>query len=187
MNEEMIGQTSRLRRIPSWLTVACMLFGSGAAGQTQPDFSGRWVLVDPVDAATNIPRTLIVQQPIVRTNVYGAPMPPAFLRITIGRHFVDDIRTDTYLIGVEGGVFSGASHAVAPDAPIPQTRFSVHWDSDRLVIETGDYSGPTRESGPYTERVEIWQLDSKGALRVMTTDRGSAIATATTTTTYRRH
>jgi len=54
-----------------------MLFASAAAGQTQPDFSGRWVLVDPVDATTNIPRTLIVQQPLVRTNVFGAPMPPA--------------------------------------------------------------------------------------------------------------
>src|SRR3982074_1490403 len=142
---------SRLRRTLSWLPVACMLFAAAAAGQTQPDFSGRWVLVDPVDATTNIPRILIVQQPIVRTNVYGAPMAPAFLRITIERHFVDDIRTDTYQIGVEGGVVVGVSHGVAPKAPVPQTRFSVHWDSDRLVMETGNYSGPTREAGPYAE------------------------------------
>jgi hypothetical protein len=113
-------------------------------------------------------------------------MAPAFLRITIERHFVDDIRTDTYQIGVEGGVVGGVSHGVAPNAPVPQTRFSVHWDSDRLVMETGNYSGPTREAGPYAERVEIWQLDSKAKLRVMTTDRGSGIATTTTTTRYRR-
>jgi hypothetical protein len=162
-----------------------MLFASAAAGQTQPDFSGRWVLVDPVDATTNIPRTLIVQQPIVRTNVFGAFMPPAFLRITIERQFVDDIRTDTYQIGLEGGVVRGVMPGVFPNAPV-ETRFSVRWESDRLVMETGNYSGSTREAGPYTERVEIWQLDSKGALRVMTTDRGSAIATTTTTTTYRR-
>ena len=174
------------RRTLSWLPVACMLFASAAAGRTQPDFSGRWVLVDPVDATTNIPRTLIVQQPIVRTNVFGAPMPPAFLSITIERHFVDDIRTDTYQLGVEGGMVGGVSPGVTPNAPVPQTRFSVHWDSDRLVMETGNYSGSTREAGSYAERVEIWQLDSKGTLRVMTTDRGSAIAPATTTTTYRR-
>jgi hypothetical protein len=166
-----------------------MLFAAGAAGQTQPDFSGRWVLVDPVDAPTNIPRALVVQQPIVRTNVYGAPMAPAFLSITIERHFVDEIRTDTYRIGVLGGVISGVigrpSDGVAPK-PVPQTKFFVRWEGDRLVMETGNYSGSTPEDGPYAERVEIWQLDSKATLRVTTTNRGSGIATTTSTTTYRR-
>jgi hypothetical protein len=160
--------------------VVSIILASSAAGQTQPDFSGRWVLIDPIDAAGSIARTLVVQQPIARTNAYGAPMPPAFLKITIERHFVGDTRTDVYQIGLEGGkVFGG-------NAPIPQTRFSVRWDGDRLVIDTASYSGPSREAGPYTERSETWQLERQGTLRVTIDDRGSAIESMSITTRYRR-
>ncbi len=73
------------------------------------------------------------------------------------------IVTDIYQIGVEGGgvgpVFP-TGRGTGPDTNIPRTRFSVRWEGNRLVIETGNYSGPTREAGPYPEHVEVWQLDA---------------------------
>jgi hypothetical protein len=55
-----------------------------------------------------------------------------------------------------------------------------------LVIETGVYSGPTRESGPYAEHEELWSLDSEGVLHITVTDRGSGTEPKTTNLTYRR-
>jgi hypothetical protein len=43
-------------------------------------------------------------------------------------------------------------------------RVSPSLDSNRLVIETGSYSGPTRESGAYSEHTEIWWLEGDTGL-----------------------
>jgi hypothetical protein len=79
-----------------------------------------------------------------------------------------------------------ANRGTASDVNVPQTRFSVRWDGNRLVIDTGRYSGPTREAGPYTEHAEVWQLDAGGMLILSITDRGSGIASTTNTLTYRK-
>lgn len=51
----------------------------------QPDFSGQWLLDAPMPANPDTTRRLVVLQPITRTNVFGEPVTPAFLRITIRR------------------------------------------------------------------------------------------------------
>ena len=54
------------------------------------------------------------------------------------------------------------------------------------MIETGNYSGPTRESGPYTEHAEVWWLDAEGRLVIKVTDRSSGAESTTRTLTYQR-
>jgi hypothetical protein len=158
------------------------------SAQDKPDFSGRWILETSAGAGPDVARSLTVHQPVVRTNVYGAPTPPFFKELSVERQFGTDVRTETYQIGGQGGMVFGAlpaSRGTAPDVNASQTRFSVHWEDDRLVIDTGSYSGPTREAGPYTEHTEVWRLDAAGMLVLSTTDRGSGIASTTKTVTYR--
>jgi hypothetical protein len=165
-----------------------MLVAATVAAQDNPDFSGRWVLETSADAGPDVALFLTVRQPVVRTNVHGAPMPPFFKELSVERQFGDDLRIETHQIGVEGGAVGvvAANRGTASDVNVPQTRFSVRWESNRLVIDTGRYSGPTREAGPYTEHTEVWQLDSRGRLLLSITDRGSGIASTTKTLTYRR-
>ena len=63
----------------------------------------------------------------------------------------------------------------------------MSWEDNRLVINTGSYSGPTREAGPYTEHSEVWQLDAAGMLILSIVDRGSSIASTAKTLTYRKN
>jgi hypothetical protein len=174
-----LGNANRARCL-LWLAVVVVLASSGA-GQTKPDFSGRWVLADPVAAPAQFPRTLLVQQPVYRTNDLGEP---TFLDIVIERRFVGETRTDTYRIGVQGGVVSVVSPGGTTNRPPAQTRFFVRWEADRLVIETGSYSGSRREDGPYSERVETWELERSDRLCITFDDRGSAIASTSVTATY---
>jgi hypothetical protein len=176
-------------RHKAWLSILSMLVTATVAGQDKPDFSGRWILERPADAGPDVPRSLTVRQPVVRTNVYGAPMPPFFKELSVERQFVTDVRTETYQIGVEGGTVYGlpANRGTAPDVNPSQTRFSVRWEDNRLVIDTGSYSGPTREAGPYTEHTEVWQLDAAGMLILTITDRGSGITSTTKALTYRKN
>jgi len=67
-----------------------------------------------------------------------------------------------------------------------QTRYSVFWEGDRLVIETGSYSGPGRQDGPYSEHTEEWRLDREGLLILQLTDRSDKEQTSNTLT-YRRN
>ena len=168
------------------LTLLALFASAELSGQSQPDFSGRWVLlrVEPADAQAA--GTLIVQQPIVRTNVYGAPMAPFFKSITIERQFVDATRTDNYPIGAQGGVVGGIIAGHDPLTPVPQTRFFVRWEDNRLVMDTGSYAGSSQEAGPYTERTETWRLDEAGLLTVTIVDRRSGAESTTFTATYRR-
>jgi hypothetical protein len=157
-----------------------------AAAQSQPDFSGRWVLVraDPADAPAA--GTLVVRQPIVRANVYGEPTQPFFKAITIERQFVDLTQIQTYDIGVTGGTVGGIAAGHDPLASVPETRFFVRWEDNRLVIDTGSYAGSSRAAGPYTERTETWRLDEAGLLTVAVTDRRSDTGSTTSFATYRR-
>lgn len=177
-------------RHKGWLSILSMLVAATVAAQDKPDFSGRWILETSAGASRDVARSLTVRQPVVRTNVYGAPMPPFFKELSVERQFVTDVRTDIYQIGVEGGMVGGvlpANRGAAPDVNVSQTRFSVRWEDNRLVIDSGSYSGPTREAGPYTEHTEVWQLDAAGMLVVSITDRGSGIASTTKTLTYRKN
>ncbi|PYR59954.1 MAG: hypothetical protein DMF91_13455 [Acidobacteria bacterium] len=169
------------------LSILSMLVAATVVAQDKPDFSGRWIRETSAGAGPDDARALTVRQPVVRTNVYGTPMPPFFKELSVDRQFGTDIVTETYQIGIEGGMVSGLSPANRGIIPeFSQTRFSVRWDDNRLVIDTGIYSGRTREAGPYTEHTEVWQLDGSGRLIVSTTDRGSGIASTTKTLTYRK-
>jgi hypothetical protein len=173
-----------------WLLTLSMLVAATVAAQDKPDFSGRWILESAAGAGPDVARSLRVRQPVVRTNVFGAPMPPFFKEISVERQFVTEVRTETYQIGVEGGTVSGgvsANRGTAQDANFSQTRFSVRWEDNHLVIDTVSYSGPTREAGPYTEHTEVWQLDAAGMLILSSTDRGSGIASTMKTLTYRKN
>ena len=174
-------------RRPSLLLSMILMFGSSGSSQTRPDFSGRWVLVDSINTPADLPRSMSVQQPLVTKNQLGQPMPPTYFKLTIERYFVAGSRTEAYFIGTQGGVVTVLPPDYArPNRPTPQTRVAVRWDGDRLVIDTGSYAGSKREDGPYTERTEMWELESIGELRVTINDRGSAMASTSSTAMYQR-
>jgi hypothetical protein len=138
--------------------------------QSQPDFSGHWVLVRPENPGPGVAGTLIVQQPIARQNVHGAPMEPAYLRITIERRFVSSTRTETYAIGARGGSVSGT----ATGGERTTTVF-VRWEDQRLVIDTTNSS-----RGTTAACTEVWQYDAASMLLVTTTERVSGREPVTT-------
>jgi hypothetical protein len=168
------------------LTVLALFASAEPSGQSPPDFSGRWVLVRVEPVGMQAAGTLMVQQPIVRTNVCGAPMAPFYRAITIERQFADRTQTDTYSIGVIGGTVGGIIAGHDPQDPVPQTRCFVRWEDNRLVMDTGSYAGSSREAGPYTERTETWQLDDAGLLMVTVTERRSGIESASEVAVYHR-
>src|SRR5258705_3362261 len=90
-----------------WPLLLTPLVAIGLAAQDKPDFSGNWVLEDPPQPGVDIPRTLAIRQPLQRTTALGKPMPPAYLQLTIERHFESGVRAETYHIGTESGTVSG--------------------------------------------------------------------------------
>ena len=137
----------------------------------------------------DIARALTVRQSIVRTTVWGTPMEPFFRDLTVEREFTNGVRSESYQIGVGGGVVGGVDRTgrgTLPNGQRPETRFSVRWDGNGLVIETGNYSGPRRESGRYTEHSEVWWLDAEGRLVMTVTDKSSGAESAAQTLTYQR-
>src|SRR5438034_5031855 len=114
-----------------WLSILSMLVAATVAAQDKPDFSGRWILEVSAGAGPDVARSLTVRQPVVRTNVYGAPMPPFFKELRVERQFVTGVRTEAYQIGVEGGTVGGAlptNRGTAPDVNVSQTSFSARWE-----------------------------------------------------------
>lgn len=174
-------ESGRIKRQTACLSIVLIAITATVAAQDKPDFSGRWVLVDSAPSDPGAALSLTIRQPITRTNVFGAPIPPAFLHLTVEREFVDHARTENLLIGVEGGSVGGV-----PGQTALRTHVSVRWEGNRLVIETGSYSGSTREAGPYTERIEAWELDAAGTLVVSITDRGSDMDSRSNTSRYHR-
>jgi hypothetical protein len=177
-------------RQKGWFSLLSILVAATVVAQDKPDFSGRWILEPTADVGPDVARSLTVRQPVVRTNVFGAPMPPFFNELSVERQFVTGLRTETYQIGVVGGTVGGVvptNRAPAADANASEARFLVRWEDDRLVIDTGNYSGSSREAGPYSEHSEIWQLDAAGRLILSIMDRGSGIASTTKTLTYRKN
>jgi hypothetical protein len=172
-----------------WSCLAAILLAGTAAPQDRPDFSGHWILVNPRDSASDIAQALTVRQSIVRTTARGTPMKSFLKDLTVERSFTTGLRSETYQIGIEGGVVGGidrTGRGSSPTGESPQTRFAVRWAGNSLVIETGNYSGTTRESGPYTEHAEVWRFDARGRLVITATDRSSAAERTTRVLTYRR-
>ena len=112
-------------------------------------------------------------------------MEPYFSALIVERQFADRAATATYQIGVQGGMV-GAIVGGGRAETRAETRHSVRWDGNRLVIETGSYSGPSRSDGPYSERSEEWQLDAAGRLVLSVTDRRSGAQEASNTLTYQK-
>jgi hypothetical protein len=170
-----------------WCLVLTTFGAVRLPAQHKPDFSGTWVLQDARQPGVDIPRTLAIRQPLQQTTVLGEPMPPAFLELTVERHFESGMRAETYHIGTEGGTVSGIV-GDGSDPPVNRgwSRESVRWEGDRLRIDTGHYSGVTRGSGPYTEHTEVWWLNDKGRLLITVVTRRSDSEVETRTLTYAR-
>jgi hypothetical protein len=165
-----------------WLSSLSIFAVATVAAQSQPDFSGGWALLRSEGASADVARTLTVRQPIVRTNVYGAPIEPFFKEITIERQFATSTRTDTYLIGARGGTVEGAVSGLNASGRERSTSVFARWEDNRLVIDTGSSS-----EGIQIGRTEVWQFDAAGILTVTVTDRAAGTESRTTTVTYRRN
>jgi hypothetical protein len=168
-------------RMRIWLGLLVSLIAGTTAAQEKPDFTGGWVLVAPRDGAVDAAPELLVRQWLEhKTSVRGVPVD--IPHVAIERQFQTGVRSESYTIGIVGGTTgrsAGANISVT-------TQYAVKWDGDRLVIETVRYSGPTRESGPYSEHDEVWSLDAQGTLLMTVTDRGSRTGPRTTQLTYRK-
>jgi hypothetical protein len=172
-------------RIP--LTTMCVVvvlasLGVGLIAQDKPDFSGVWML-ESGSSGVDIPQTLSVSQSLVRTNVRGEPIPPFFKDITVRRSLPDGTHSETYQIGIVGGTVAGTADG---NAGRPRTHHRVAWEEQALVIESGSYTGAVQESGDWTERREVWSLDSNGRLHLAITTRSSVDASTTVMAMYRR-
>jgi hypothetical protein len=170
-----------------WLIVVAVFAVVPLLAQDTPDFSGHWALESASSSTADIPRALSVTMSLVRTNVRGEPMNPAFKDITVARELANGTSAETYQIGVEAGSVGGtAGGREGRRSDVPTRRHRVVWEKATLIIETGSYTGPTRESGQWAERREAWSLDPDGRLRVAITSRGAGTASSTVRLVYRR-
>jgi len=146
------------------LAALALLAATQAAMPEHPDFSGRWVLHTPALANPDTPRRLVVLQPIVRTTVFGDPMKPAFLRISIRRETVSGSNEETRDIGVMGGSVSGLSKDGVSIGN--STSMETVWRGDSLVFANLSYGPNGPRTGDWTERREEWSLERDGSLRI---------------------
>jgi hypothetical protein len=166
-------------RTIAWLSASLFLLAAPLGGQDKPDFSGRWILEDWTPASSDVARVLTVRHSLA---------PPPASDLTIERESAAGVRSDSYRIGIVGGVVGGidsAGRGFGPDGQRPQSRFSVTWQGDELVIALADYSGSTRDAGPWVEHTEVWSLDAEDTLRITATDRRPGEPPVTRTLTYR--
>ncbi len=154
--------------------------------QDKPDFSGRWVIESRAGSGVDVPRTLIVRQSILRTNIYGKPIEPGFNKITIERTFAALRRTGTYDIGVVGGYVGGSVDRRSDDPEeVPHGSSAVQWIGKQLLFTNSSYSGKTKASGPYTEHSELWTLERR-RLVIRFSDESSGQPHTVVTATYRK-
>lgn len=165
-------------------TALAVLLSTPLPSQGHPDFSGWWVLESSLPSASGVPQTLSVRQSLVSTNVRGEPITPSFKDITIEREVGGRRRSETYNIGVVGGVVAGR----IDDGRTSGSRqhFAVRWDGNILVFESGSYTGEHPESGVWYERREAWSLGADNRLHVVITTRSAVEPTRTRTMVYRR-
>jgi len=132
---------------------------------SRPDFSGRWILVDPANAGPEYPKSLTVEQTVTRTNVYGEPMTPFVSDMRVTREFVDGPKTVSYKIGVIWGLVGAV---VGGAGPATRTEYSVVWRGRALAL-TERVDDATRE--------ETWSLDADRLRVRITEQRANADAT----------
>ncbi len=135
-----------------------------AALQSQPDFSGRWVL-DGLPPSPDAARVLVVKQPITRTNVRREPIPPGFAELVIHQESATGATDERRPLGVVGGTVGGL--AAAPGAaPAASTRYENVWRGNALMFLTSRSATAVPYTGNWDERRETWSLDQDGRLRV---------------------
>ena len=155
------------------------------AAQRGTDFSGTWVLDETqVLPAPDIPRRLVVEQPLTTTtNVIGAPMPPAYRTLSVKRYLGDVVQQDQYRIGLIGGTVAGLPDRGVPPGPGGGSRYEVTWRGDFLWIYQESYAA----SGVnIRRRGETWRIDELGRLVISIETREKDEAATTQTLTYRR-
>ena len=157
------------------------------SAQDKPDFSGDWILVSPVNGASNAPRTTTVRQSFKRESVKGTPIDPPLITLAVERRLNSGVHSELYTIGIEGGIVGGvvANSGTGLSGQSQQTRFSTTWDGDKLVIDIR-YSGRPVDLGAESEHKEVWSLDPLGALLLAITDRNPGTEPTTTNLIYRR-
>lgn len=146
------------------LVALTLLAATVQATQDQPDFSGRWMLDTPALANPDAARRLVVRQPITRTTVFGEPMKPAFLSISIWREGVSATSEESRLIGVVTGNTPGLSKEGL--AVGNSTREETVWRRSSLVLTNSSYGPDGPRTGDWAERREEWSLEPDGRLRV---------------------
>lgn len=167
------------------LTFALALTVTGAA-QAGTDFSGRWVLDSAAPLSSDAVRVLVVEQPVMRTNIRGEPMPPSYLRITIRRERESGATTETHQIGISGGVVGGAIAATGERIRAPETHFETRW-FDRSLIFLNRVDGPDGpHTGQWSERQETWSLGPDGRLRVEIVSESADHQRNTSVSVFRR-
>jgi hypothetical protein len=152
--------------------------------QTQPDFSGRWILESPGSTADAV-RTIVVEQPVTRTNVRGEPMTPAFLQLSVRRERVTGTSEETHQIGIVGGVVGGVVGGTGASQHWT-TRHETSWVGDTLVFRTINFDGNEPRAGDWSERLERWSLAPAGHLRIEIVTESRAQPTETKVFLYRR-
>ena len=149
--------------------------------EDQPDFSGSWSL-DSEPRGGHGPQKLLVSQRLVRADARGKPMTPFFKGIAVTRVLAGRTISETHQIGVIGGHVYGDTNGIIP----PRTRHRVYWEHRSLVFEAGTYTRHAPESGDWTGRRQVWDLDPDGRLRMTRSSRSSAHAPPTVVLVYRR-
>jgi hypothetical protein len=113
---------------------------------------------------------------------------PYFKTITVERELATPRRTDSYDIGISGGVVSGfAARGNDDPTDTPRSTYSLEWFGAQLLFTNASYSGKTKSSGPYTEHSELWTFEPRGRLVIRTSDESSEHAHTTITVRYRKH
>ena len=152
--------------------------------QTHPTFAGRWTFdaPPPVDAA----RVLVVEQPVIRTNVRGEPMPPTYLHLSVRREGPSGTTTDKYIIGTSGGTVGGFIDSNGKAIATPSSYIECLWRGDTLTFlnRRDGLDGP--HTGDWSERSESWSLEADGRLRVEITTEAHDRARQTTVLHYHR-
>ena len=140
--------------------------------------------LDTPAANSDTAHRLVVLQPIIRADVFGEPMKPAFLHISIRRERVSGNSDEIRPIGIVGGTVPGLSKEGLPVGN--STRVETVWRLDSLVFADLSYGHHGPRTGDWTERREEWSLERDGRLRVELTTESWKSARRVDVFFYRR-
>lgn len=141
------------------------------APPSTPDFSGRWLLVEPAEPGPRIAAQLTVTQ--AREQTKNGTTLVVTVKRTVGR----GLQSDTYKVGFVAG-------RVRPDGTA--SRIAAAWDGSVLVLENGTYPTTVGSQGRSTEHTERWSLAADGRLVVDITDRQPKADPTTAHLVYRK-